>query len=58
MVGSFLIFACHLLVFFAIWGDWVSGLCHCDQSPLVTHLGAETQPLHVIFGAKIDSQIQ
>ena len=32
-------------VFSAIWGEWVSGLCHCDQSPLGTQLGVETQPL-------------
>ena len=41
-------------VFSAIWGQWVSGLCHCDQSPLVTQLGVETQPLRVIFWPKVD----
>ena len=30
-------------VFSAIWGDLLSGLCHCDQSLLGTQLGAETQ---------------
>ena len=39
----------------AIWGEWVSGLCHCNQSPLGTQLGVETQPLRVTFGAKISS---
>ena len=23
-------------VFPVIWGEWVSALCHCDQSPLGT----------------------
>ena len=32
-------------VFCAIWGEWVSGLCHCNQSPLGTQLGLESQPL-------------
>ena len=40
-------------VFSAIWGEWVNGLCHCDQSPLGTQLGVETQPLRVSFGQKI-----
>ena len=42
-------------VFSAIWGEWVSTLCHCDQSPLDTQLGVETQSLQVTFGPKIDS---
>ena len=42
-------------VFSAIWGEWISELCHCDQSPLGTQLGVETQPLQVTFGPKIDS---
>ena len=50
-------------VFCAIWGEWVSGLCHCNQSPLGTKLGGplgtklgvETQPLRVTFGEKINS---
>ena len=50
-------------VFCAIWGEWVSGLCHCNQSPLGTKLrgplgtklGVETQPLRVTFGEKINS---
>ena len=42
-------------VFSAIWGEWVNGLCHCDQSPLGTQLGVETQPLRASFGPKIDS---
>ena len=42
-------------VFPVIWGEWVSGLCHCDQSPLGTQLGVETQPLRVTFGPKSDS---
>ena len=32
-------------VFSAIWGEWVNGLYHCDQNPLGTQLGEETQPL-------------
>ena len=32
-------------VFSAIWGEWLSGLYHCDQSPMGTQLGVETQPL-------------
>ena len=40
---------------FAICGEWVSGLYHCDQSPLGTQLGVKTQPLEVTFGPKIDS---
>ena len=31
--------------FSAIWGEWVSGLSHCDQSPLGTPLGVRSQPL-------------
>ena len=42
-------------VFSAISGEWVSGLCHCDQGPLGMQLGVETQPLEVTFGPKIDS---
>ena len=42
-------------VFSPIWSEWVSVLCHCDQSPLGTHLGVKTQPLQVTFGPKIDS---
>ena len=42
-------------VFSAIWGEWVNGLCHCDQSPLGTQLEVETQPLRASFGTKIDS---
>ena len=42
-------------VFSAIWGDWVSGLCHCDQNLLDIQLGVETQPLGVTFGPNIDS---
>ena len=38
----------------AIWGEWVSGLCHCDQGPLGTQLGVETHSLRVAFGPKID----
>ena len=34
-------------VFCAIWGEWVSGICRCNQSPLGTQLGVETQPLQV-----------
>ena len=40
-------------VFSAIWGEWVSWLCHCDQSPMGIQLGAETQPLRVTFGPKM-----
>ena len=29
-------------VFSAICGEWVSGLCHCDQSPPEMQLGVET----------------
>ena len=29
--------------------------CHCNQSPLGTQLGVETQPLRVTYGAKINS---
>ena len=47
--------ACLGRVFSAIWGEWVNGLCHCDQSPLGTQLGVETQPLRASFGPKIDS---
>ena len=43
-------------VFSAIWGEWVNGLCHCDQSPLGTQLGVETQTLRVTFGPKIDKE--
>ena len=32
-------------VFSAIWGEWLGGLCHCNQSPLGTQLHVETQPL-------------
>ena len=42
-------------VFSAISGDWLSGLCHCRQSPLGTQLGVETQRLRVTFWPKIDS---
>ena len=42
-------------VFSAIWSEWISGLCHCDQSPLGMQLGVETQPLQVILGPKTDS---
>ena len=42
-------------VFSAIWGEQVSELCHCNQSPLGTQLGVETQPLQATFGTKIDS---
>ena len=42
-------------VFSAIWGEWVSGLCHCDQNPLSTQLGVEIQPLRATFEPKIDS---
>ena len=42
-------------VFSAIWGEWISGLCHCHQSPLGTQLGGQTQPLRVTFGPKIGS---
>ena len=41
-------------LFSEIWGDWVNGLCHCDQSALGTHLGVETQPHRVTFEPKID----
>ena len=34
-------------VFRAIWGEWVSGLSHCNQRPLGTQSGVETQPLQV-----------
>ena len=40
-------------VFPALSGEWVSGLCHCDQRPLGTQLGVETQPLRLTFGPKI-----
>ena len=42
-------------VFSAIWNEWVSGLCHRDQSPLGTQLRVETQPLQVTLGPKSDS---
>ena len=42
-------------VFCAIWSEGVSGLCHCNQSPLGTQLGVEAQPLRVTFGANINS---
>ena len=42
-------------VFSAIWCEWLSGLYHCDQSPLGTQLHVETQPLQATFGPKIDS---
>ena len=42
-------------VFSAIWGKWLSGSWHRDQSPLGTQLGVETQPLPVTFGPKIDT---
>ena len=40
-------------VFSAIWVEWVSGLCHCDQSPLGAQLEVETQLLRVTFWRKI-----
>ena len=42
-------------VFSAIWCEWLNGLWHCDQSPMGTLLGVDTQPLPVNFGSKIDS---
>ena len=42
-------------VFSAVWGEMLSGLYHCDQSPLGTQLHVETQPLRATFGPKIDS---
>ena len=42
-------------VFSAIWGEWVTGICDFDQSPLDTQLGVESQPLRVTFRPKIDS---
>ena len=42
-------------VFSANWGEWVSGLCHSDQSPMGIHLRVKTQPIRVTFGPKIDS---
>ena len=42
-------------VFSAISGEWLSGLYHCDQSPLGTQLLVETQPFRATFGPKIDS---
>ena len=45
-------------VFSAIWSEWLSGLCLCDQRPLGTQLGVETQTLLVTFGPKIDTQMQ
>ena len=31
--------------FLQFGGEWVSGLSHCDQSPLGTPLGVRSQPL-------------
>ena len=45
-------------VFSAICCEWLSGLCHWDQSPLGTRLVVETQPLRVTFGAKLIAQMQ
>ena len=42
-------------LFCAIWGEWISGLCHCNQSPMGPQSGVETQPLQVTFAAKINS---
>ena len=42
-------------VFSAIWGEWLSGLCYCDQGPLGTQIHVETQPVRSTFGPKIDS---
>ena len=43
-------------VFSAIWGEWLSGLRHYDQSPLGTQLDADTKPLPLTFGPKLDSR--
>ena len=40
-------------VFSGIWAEWASGLRHCDQNPLGTKLGVETQSLQVTLGPKI-----
>ena len=37
-------------VFSAIWGGWLSGLWHCDQSSMGTQLGVETNPTHSALG--------
>ena len=42
-------------VFCVVWGEWVSGLCHCNQNPLGIQLGLETQPVRVTFVAKINN---
>ena len=42
-------------VFSAIWSEWVSGLCHRNQSPLGTQLRVEIQPLQATLGPKSDS---
>ena len=42
-------------VFYAVSSELLSGLWHCDQSPLGTQLVVEIQPLPVIFGPKINS---
>ena len=36
------------------WGEWLSGICHFDQSPVGTQLAVETQPLQVTFRPIID----
>ena len=45
-------------VFSEILSEWLSGLCHCDQSPLGTQFGVETQTLRVTFGQKLVAQMQ
>ena len=40
-------------VFSAIWGDWLSRLCHCHQSSLGTQLVVGIQPFQGTFGPKI-----
>ena len=42
-------------VFSANWDEWVSRLCHIDQTQRGTQLRVKTQPLRVTFGPKIGS---
>ena len=37
------------------WSKWLSGLWHCDQSPLGNQLNVEIQLLPVTFGSKTDN---
>ena len=41
-------------VFSTIWGEWLSGPCHCRRSSLGTQLVIDTQPFEVTFGPKVD----